>query len=100
MARDLLVLLAQEVARHGDAEGRRESGASVPRSELVVRALTAPKESGEPAGLAQCGQPVVAAGEDLPRIALVPDVPDDLVARRVEAIGERNGELDHAEPGA
>ena len=34
------------------------------------------------------------------RIGLVADVPDQLVAGRVEHIVQRDGELDHAEPGA
>ena len=34
------------------------------------------------------------------RIGLVADVPDQLVAGRVEHIVERHGQLDHAEPGA
>src|SRR3546814_19204494 len=36
-------------------------------------------------------------GDDLVRIALVADVPDDLVARRVEHIVERGRQLDDAE---
>jgi hypothetical protein len=34
------------------------------------------------------------------RIGLVADVPDQPVARRVEHVVQRHGELDHAQPGA
>src|SRR6202012_1568202 len=43
---------------------------------------------------------VAAAGEDLVRVGLVADVPDQAVARRVEDIMDRGGQLDHAETGA
>ena len=39
-------------------------------------------------------------GEELVRIALMPDVPDELVARRVEGVVQRDGQLDDAEAGA
>ena len=42
----------------------------------------------------------VAAGEHLVRIPLVPDVPHELVARRVEAVVQRDRQLDDAESGA
>jgi hypothetical protein len=38
-----------------------------------------------------------AAGQDLVRIGLVADIPDQPVARRVEDMVQRDGELDHAE---
>ena len=40
---------------------------------------------------------VAAAGEHLVRIGLVADVPDEAVARRVEDVVQRDGELDRAE---
>ena len=43
---------------------------------------------------------VVAPGEQLVRIALVADVPHELVARRVERVVQRDGQLDDAEPRA
>ena len=43
---------------------------------------------------------VAPAGQDLVRIGLVADVPDQAVARRVEHIMQRDGQLDHAEAGA
>ncbi len=69
-------------------------------AERVVLALRALGEAGEPAFLAQRAHAVAAAGEDLVRIGLVADVPDQPVARRVEHVMQRHGQLDHAEPGA
>ena len=43
---------------------------------------------------------VAPAGQDLVRIGLVADVPDQPVMRRVEDVVERHGQLDHAEAGA
>jgi len=53
-------------------------------AELVVLALIAAEETGQPALLAQRVEAVVAPGQNLPRIALMADVPDDLVARGLE----------------
>ena len=52
------------------------------------------------AALAQRADPVAPAGEDLVRIGLVPDVPDDAVMRRIEHVVQRDGEFDDAEPRA
>ncbi len=43
---------------------------------------------------------LAAPGEDLVRIGLVADIPDEAVARGVEHIMQRYGELDNAQPGA
>ena len=46
------------------------------------------------------GSCVAAAGEDLVRVGLVADVPQDLVARRVEQRVQRDGQLAGPEVGA
>ena len=53
-----------------------------------------------PLPMPQRADAVAAAGEDLVRIGLMADVPDDAVARRVEQVVQRDGQLDHAEAGA
>ena len=45
-------------------------------------------------------EPVAAAGQDLVRVGLVADVPEDLVARRVEQAVQRDRQLAGAEVGA
>ena len=66
-------------------------------AEDVVLALVAPQEAGEPAALPERGQPLVAPGQDLPGVALVPHVEQQLVARRVETVRQGHGELDYAQ---
>jgi len=70
------------------------------RAEGVVEALGALGEAGKAAFLAQRADAVAPAGEDLVRIALMPDVEDQPVVRRVENLVDGNGQFDDAEPGA
>src|SRR3546814_18259823 len=64
------------------------------RAERVIVALAALGEARKAAAGPQGPDPVAAPGDDLVRIALVADVPHDLVARRVEHIMQRGGQLD------
>ncbi len=93
-------LLALQVPRRRHAERRRQRGPRVAGTELIVRALVAPQEAGEAPLLAQRIEPVVPPGENLPRIALMADVPNDLVARRVKRSAERDRQFDDPEPRA
>jgi hypothetical protein len=87
----------------------RSRAAAMPSAaEIEVAAWPAPKTSysdslrlRKPDGPPFCGslERLVAAGQDLVRIALVADVPDELVARRVEDVVQRDGQLDDAEAG-
>ncbi len=70
------------------------------RAERVVFALGALGEARQAAALAQGADAVAPAGEDLVRIGLVADVPDQAVVRRVEHVVQGHGQLDHAQPGA
>ena len=54
-------------------------------------------ESGKPAALAHSGQPLAAAGENLVRVRLVANVPDQTVAWSIERVVQRDGEFDHAQ---
>ena len=92
-----VVLLAAQVARHGEAERRRDRGRGVAGGEDVVLRLAAQAEAGEPAVLAQRLHPVAPAGEDLVRVGLVADVPDQQVARRVEQVVQGDRQLDRAQ---
>ena len=69
-------------------------------AERVVFAFRAFGEAGQAAALAQGADAVAAAGENLVRIGLMADVPDQPVARRVEHIVQRDRQLDDAEAGA
>ena len=69
-------------------------------AERVVLALGTLSESGEAAALAQRADAVAPAGEDLVRIGLMADVPNQPVARRIKHVVQRDGELDNTQPGA
>ena len=69
-------------------------------AERIVVALGALGEAGEAAGGAQRADAVAAAGQDLVRVGLMADVPDQAVARRVEDVVDRGGQFDDAEAGA
>ena len=95
-----LVLLALEIARRRHAQCGRHGGAGVPGPELVVLALAALEKAGDSIPLAQRGELLVAAGQELPGVGLMPHVPDDLVTGRIELVQEGDAQLDHAEAGA
>ena len=69
-------------------------------AERIVFALGALGETGQPAALADGADAVAPAGENLVRVSLMPDVPDQPVGRRVEDMVERDGQFDHAKPRA
>ena len=82
---------------HGKAQRSRNRGRAVRSTERIVFAFRALGEAAEPAALAQGADTVAAPGQDLVRIALVPDVPHQLVFRRIENIVDRRGQFDHAQ---
>ena len=96
---DDLLVGAAKVAGAGEAEGGGDAGAAVPGAVGIVRALGARGEAAETAGLADGGEAIAAAGEELVRVGLVADVPDDLVLGRVVDVVEGDGQLDDAEVG-
>ncbi len=69
-------------------------------AERVILALASLQKSGDAVFLTELLHLTRSAGEKLVRIALMSDVPQDLVSRRVEHRMQSNGELDDAEPGA
>ena len=97
---DDVVLAAGEVARHRHAEAGRNRGRGVRGAERIVVALGALGEAGQAAAGAQRADAVAASGQDLVRIGLVADVPDQAVARRIEDVMDRGRQFDHAEAGA
>ena len=69
-------------------------------AEDVVLALGAFEKTGEPALLAKRFELRIAPCQDLVGIALVPDIPDDLVARRLKSVVKGYRELYDPESGA
>ncbi len=92
-------------ARAGALGGERhpqrgpDGGAGVPHPEGVVFALTALGERTDAAPFAHRVHAVTTSAEDFVRIALMADVPNQPIVRRVVEIMQRNGELEGAESG-
>ena len=63
----------------------------------IVFAFAALGEPAQPATLAQRADAITPPGQDLVRIALVADIPHQLVLRRVENIMDCGCQLDHAQ---
>ena len=89
----------------------RSRATAMPRpAEIEVEECAAPNgsyslsaalgEAGQPAFLAQRADAVAAAGQDLVRIGLVADIPDQPVVGRVEDVVQGDRQLDHAQAGA
>ena len=69
-------------------------------AERIVFALRAFRETRKPAALPDRADAVAPARQDLVRIRLMTDIPDQPVMRRVEDVVQRQGQLDDAEAGA
>ena len=65
----------------------------------VVAALTALGEAAETAVLPQGVKPVLAPGEQLVGVGLMPHIPDDLVPGAVKDIVEGDGQIHHSQAG-
>ena len=99
------------VADHGDAiahrhphlaplretKGGGDRGGRMRRPERVEFAFGSLGEPRQPPRLPQGGHAVAASGQDLVGIALVADVPDQLVARGVEHRMQRDGQFHNAQ---
>jgi hypothetical protein len=72
----------------------------MPRTEGVVLRLVATQEPGQAPLLADRREPVVPAGEDLVRIGLMADIPDELVPGCLEHPVQRDRQLHSAQVGA
>ena len=93
---DAIVLLA-EIAGHGDTECRGDGSGGVAGVEDVVLRLLALAESGDAIVLADGVEAIAASGNQFVRIALMPGVENELVARRVEYVVQGQGQLDDAQ---
>ena len=88
---------AAKIARDGKAKRRADRGRGMRRTERIIGALRPFGEATQTTLFAQRANAVAPPGQDLVRIALMRDVPDQLVARRVEHGVQRNGQFHHAE---
>ena len=72
----------------------------MPHAERVVFALVALRERRDAVLLLHGVDRVAATGQDLVRVALVADVPDEAVERRLEDMVQRDRQFDDAQPRA
>ena len=85
------------VTGHGQPVGVGQDRRGVAVLDEVVLGLLPRGVAREPAGLPELLEPGRAAGDDLVHVRLVPGVPQDGVAGRVEDAVESEGQLDRAE---
>src|SRR5665213_21583 len=90
--------LAAALCSHCHAKRRTDRSAGMTDAEGVVFAFAACWERRKPAILLDSVQLVTAAGQNLVRIRLVADVPDQAVMRCIEHVMQGNRQLDRAEP--
>ena len=88
---------ALELEGGGHAVGVAEDGRGVAVLDPVVLGLGAARVAGEPVLLAEVGEGVAAAGDQLVHVGLVPGVPQQQVTGRVEGPVQGQRELDHAQ---
>ena len=86
-----------QVAGRREALGDGQPGARVPTVENVVLGFRTPREAAQAAELANRAERVVAPGQQLVGVGLMPRVPDDPVARRLQNPMQGDGQLDRAE---
>ena len=68
-------------------------------AERIIFAFRPLGEAGQAAAHSDRANSVTSTGEDLVRVALVADVPDQSVGRGIEDIVDGNRQFDHPEPG-
>ena len=81
----------------GKAQRRADRGRAMRRAERIIVGFGPLGEARQPATLAQGADAVAPPGQYLVRIALVADIPHQLVARRIEHIMDRGGQFHHAQ---
>ena len=86
-----------QVARFGQPFGDGQAGARVAAVEHVMARFAAAREPADAVDLAERPEPVKPAGQQLVGIRLVPGVPHDPVAGRLEQAVKRERQLDNPE---
>ncbi len=84
----------------GHAQAGADRGAGMADAKGVVGAFTATREGGQTVLLAQAGHLFAAAGENLVRVGLMANVPQQAVVRRVIDVVQGDGQFDDAQPRA
>ena len=93
---DHVVVAVEMVAGNGKAKSRRNRRRGVARPEAVVNAFVPLEEAGNASLLAQGIESVIAAGQQLVHVRLVPHVPHDLIVGCVEHVVQRKSQFNNA----
>ena len=93
---DDIVRATAEVTRHGHAERRRNRCRGMRGAEWIVGTLIALRETRQPARLTQRANAIAPSRQNLMRVRLMSDVPDQTIFRRVENPMQRDRQLDDA----
>jgi len=94
---DAAAVAAQEFVCRRHAQSRADGGGRMSYAKRVVFGLAALGETRQAAVAAHGVHLVFASGEDFVRIALMADVPNQMVFRRVVYIVQGDGQLDRAQ---
>ena len=87
------VLLPVQIARERHAERRRNRRARMPDTECVVGRLETVGKPCDAALGAKRRKPIPTSREDLVRIGLMSDIPDELIRRKIKNVIERERQL-------
>src|SRR6266699_2115321 len=94
---DNVFIAAAQISSHSHAEPRGKRRASMTGTVAIVFAFRAQKKSVEALELPHRMKTIEAAGKNLMDVALMTDVHDKAVSRRIEDTMQSNGQFDHAE---
>ena len=97
--REHMVFLSRQIPSHRHAESRGNGCRGVSDAEMIKRAFFDFRKTADASKLAQGMEVFRPSGQQLPCVALVPHIPDELVFLRVEYGKERERQLDDAERG-
>ena len=90
-----MAFVSQQIAPDRHSPPGRHAGRTVTGAERIVRAFRAFGKAGQTVPLAQGVDTLAPPCQDLVRIALVADLPDQAIFRRFEHRMQGNGQLHH-----
>ena len=96
----LPVFFPLQVGCDGHSQGRRDGSGRMPCAESIVFAFVARGESAQTAQATDGRELLLASGQNLMAVSLMPHIPDDTVVGRIENIMQGHGQLDGPQRGS
>ena len=90
---------ARQGVRRCKAECSGDGGGGVPHVKRVKLTLLVSRKAGEPARRTERIEPIGAPGHEFMHIALMPDVPDQLILWKIKHIMQSKSQLHHTQIG-